>query len=61
MNDAVLLELAKRWEDDAKPQVAIDGSSGAEIQNAVDRGHRECKRECADTLRSLVELLGRGS
>jgi len=58
MKDAILLELAKRWEEDAKPPKAQDGSPDAEISNAVERGHRECKRECADALRMLVSVLG---
>ena len=59
MKDAILLELAERWERDAvSPQVA-DGSPEAAVGNAKAQGQRESKRECADTLRTLVLLLGR--
>ena len=59
MKDAILLELAARWERDAKPppQPAIVGT-----QEVLDELHqkkaREVKRQCADELRSLVALLG---
>jgi hypothetical protein len=58
MKDTVLLELATRWENDAKPPEVQDGADEAKIRNAIDKGHRECKRECADTLRTLVKILG---
>lgn len=58
MKDAVLLELASRWEQDAKIPEHENGSPEAEISNAVARGHRECKRECADALRMLIQLMG---
>jgi len=59
MKDEILLELANKWMRDADPKNQVeDGSDDAKIGNAVSRGHRECKRECADTLRSLVAILG---
>lgn len=58
MKDAVLLELAARWERDAITPDCQDGSPEAEIPNAKAEGHRECKRECADTLRALVDMFG---
>ena len=59
MKDAILLALASRLERDAKmPEGAQDGSEGAKINNAIARGHREAKREFADTLRTLVDVLG---
>lgn len=61
MKDAVLLELAARWERDAKsPEVAeVISNDPQDIERrARDRGARMTKRECADTLRSLVALLG---
>jgi len=58
MKDAILLELANRWEQEAKTPECLDGSPEADIRNAVSKGHRECKRECADTVRTLVSLLG---
>ncbi|HEY0684677.1 MAG TPA: hypothetical protein VGD45_20240 [Steroidobacter sp.] len=59
MNDSVLLELARRWESDAKTPNAMDGSDEAKIPNAIAQGERQAKRECADTLRTLVSMLGR--
>ena len=61
MKDIIVLELANRWEQDATSPRIADGSKEAEITNAVARGRREAKRECADTLRQLVSVLGDGS
>lgn len=58
MKKEVLLILADRWERDAVTPDAQDGSKEAEILNAVQQGIREGKRECADGLRTLVEMLG---
>lgn len=58
MKSAVLLELAARWERDAEQPKVQDGSETARERNAIDKGHREAKRECADTLRALVAMLG---
>lgn len=58
MNDAVLIELARRWEMDAREPVAMDGSDEARIPNAIAQGERQAKRECADMLRTLVSMLG---
>ena len=58
MDKYVLLALAERWERDAIPPRNQDGSAEAEIANAKKEGHRECKHECADTLRTLIHMLG---
>lgn len=58
MNDSVLLELARRWESDATEPKARDGSDAAIVTNAIAQGERQEKRECADTLRTLVDMLG---
>ena len=58
MKDAVLLELAERWEREAVEPDCQDGSDEAKIPNAKAQERRECKRECADTLRTLVDMLG---
>lgn len=50
MKDIVLLELANRWD--------LDAADPNEEGNNVKRGAQEAKRECADTLRTLVGLLG---
>jgi hypothetical protein len=57
MNPAILLELAARWERDAKQPECESGAPEAERQNHIDHGIRQGKRECADGLRSLVSLL----
>lgn len=58
MNEAVLIELARRWDLDAKEPQAMDGSESAKIPNAIAQGERQAKRECADALRMLVDMLG---
>ena len=58
MKKAVLLELAARWEQDAIEPENQDGSEQAVLPNAVQQGIREGRRECADGLRMLVDLLG---
>lgn len=57
MNPEILLELAKRWEQDANPGGQTEAEDAAKAE--YNRGCRETKRECADALRSLVQLLGR--
>lgn len=58
MKDAVLLELASRWQAEAIAPITEDGSEEAKIGNAIRRGNRETKRECADTLVTLIEIIG---
>jgi hypothetical protein len=58
MKEYILIELAKCWEIDAASPQLENGSPDAQIQNAVDKGIREGKRECADALRNLVLILG---
>jgi hypothetical protein len=58
MKDEILLELATRWEWEAETPQCMDGSEDAKITNAVAVGNREAKRECADTLRTLISMLG---
>ncbi len=58
MKDEVLMELVKRWERESVEPQTMDGSESAKILNAVARGERQAKRECADALRLLVQLLG---
>ena len=61
MKDAVILELARRWETDAVEPEVQDGSEEAKIGNAIAKGERQTKRECADALRMLVSMLGEKS
>lgn len=60
MKDAVLIELAARWERDAKEPQCQDGCDEARVPNAKAQGERETLRMCADTIRALVHLLGDG-
>lgn len=61
MNDAVLLELARRWEREAVAPDCADGSEAAKVPNAIAHGERQAMRACADTLRSLVQMIGDGN
>ena len=60
MKDALILELASRWEQEAvEPEDEVeDGSDEAKVRNAEARGRRQAKRECADAIRMLVDLIG---
>lgn len=60
MKDSILLELASRWEREANVLHVHDTANfeSADIRNAVAMGERMAKRECADALRMLVQLLG---
>ncbi len=58
MKDAVLLELAARWERDARPPEVEDGDPRAQVTNAEYKGERRSKGVCAEDLRALVRLLG---
>jgi len=57
MKKEVLLELAEKWERDAIEPKCSDGSKEAERQNAIDQGIRNGKRQCADSLRALIDIL----
>lgn len=58
INTAVLLELIRRWEYESVEPTVMDGSEQAKVSNAIAKGQREAKRECADALRMLISLLG---
>jgi hypothetical protein len=58
MKNSVLEELVRRWHSDAKEPEFIDGSNNALVSNAVAKGERQAKRECADTILRLIEILG---
>lgn len=59
MNPQVLLELIAKWEAKAKAPECEDGSPSAEIENAVNRGRRSGRQECAEDLNLLIKLLAR--
>ena len=58
MKDTILIELAARWKREAKAPECEDGSTQAAINNAIGKGARDAKRECADKLEALVIILG---
>ena len=58
MKESILLELANRWIADAVEPELQDGSDEAKISNAIAKGERQAKRECADGLRMLIAVLG---
>ena len=55
MKNKILIEIAKVWESEAKTPEVQNGSEDAKIDNARRQGMREAKRECADTLKMLVD------
>ena len=57
MRNIVLVELARRWREDAEPPKTEAGSQEAEISNAMAAASRETKRECADTLLTLIDVM----
>ena len=59
MKNAVLNELISRWEYEAIGNQVEDGSDSddAKISRARNAAYRECKRECADALRTLIQIL----
>jgi len=59
MKEVILIELANRWENESKikdESPLIEGSDNREIFKSI--GYRECKRECADTIKTLISILG---
>jgi hypothetical protein len=58
MKNSVLIELAKRWEEEARTPECNNGAPEAAIGNAEAHGRRQGMRDCADALRMLVDLLG---
>jgi len=58
MKDVVLIELANRWEADSIQPDTEKGAEEAKIGNAIAKGRRVAKQECATTLKRLVSILG---
>lgn len=58
MKDTVLIELANRWKADVQADAQTPADEENELGNAKAKGMRETKRECADTLIALVQMLG---
>lgn len=59
MKNAVLNELISRWECESRGNQTEDGSDSddAKISRAKNAAYCECKRECADALRTLMRML----
>lgn len=56
MRNVVLVELARRWRKDAEvPEPAITYNTEQEMYEA--KAARETKRECADTLLTLIDVM----
>ena len=60
MKDAILIEIACRWEREATPPKVVPAivSTNELLDETQRKLAREAKRECADALRTLVALLG---
>ena len=58
MKDVILLELANKWEADALSPKTENGEKEATIGNAIAKGQRKAKRECARALIDLVVIIG---
>jgi len=58
MRNVVLTELARRWVLDTQtPDIASEGGKEAEMSNAVEAAVRATKRECADALLTLIDVM----
>jgi len=60
MKDVILQELVKRWDQDAnfeRGNVAVPDTEEQKIKEYIAEGIRRGKRECADGLRTLIEVL----
>jgi hypothetical protein len=59
MNDLVLKTLAEKWKRDASPSVLPQDASERGREQALEfKGECNAKRECADQLLKLLEILG---
>ncbi len=60
MNRVILLELANKWEREsiALENNVTDGSEESKVRYIKDQAYKDCKRECAEQIRSLITLLG---
>lgn len=61
MNAAVLLELSRCWKRNARAPDVESGGKDAKVPSTIARGERQALRACADTLRTLVQMLGEGN
>ncbi len=63
MKDAILIELVNRWQSEAstKTDACVEDSPSGMALEAAQKAERETLRRCADTLRTLIGLLGEQS
>ena len=59
MNTQVLTELAAVWEAKSEAPDCENGNPEAQIENAVDRGRRSARAQCAEELRMLIKIISR--
>ena len=60
MKDAILIELVNRWQTEASTKIdkCVEDSPAGMAIEAGQKAERETLRRCADTLRTLIGLLG---
>lgn len=58
MRDSVILELAEKWEREAREPLCQNGSEEAKIPNAIADGERRAQLKCANDIRALIALIG---
>lgn len=59
MKNDILIELARRWEEEADKNFCRSHANNEIDFNSEDEGIRKTLRGCADTLRMLVDILGK--
>jgi len=57
MRNTILVELSNRWTADANDPGEPHEAFNSEVEAAKAKAIRETKRECADTLLSLMQVL----
>lgn len=56
MNNEILNELIKKWENEYTPNNLTDDSELSKIKNAEYIGHRIALQCCIDDLKTLMEM-----
>ena len=59
MKNVVLVELARKWMEDAEPkgEPVVVETNDDKIISAIAKVERATKRECADTLLTLIDVM----
>jgi hypothetical protein len=58
VNNNVLLELVKKWEEQSITPEIEDGHPDAAHENAINKGIRLKAGKCAEELNLLIKILG---